>query len=124
MVEQNLVSTWTRLIAVAGLLMVAACQTQEVAGPPLLNGDWASTDGVYVATLRNGSFQATANDTGEVISRGSYTAISSEQVRLNWTGLVSGTTNQANCMKPDPDRLNCLDVNGNRFSLVRSPSTS
>ncbi|MDJ0613636.1 MAG: hypothetical protein QNJ29_08140 [Rhizobiaceae bacterium] len=104
-------------------MLLAACQSQEIAGPPVLNGDWASTDGVYVATLLNGSFQATANDTGQVISRGEYTAISSEQVQINWTGLVSGTTNQANCTKPDPNRLDCVDANGNRFSLVRSTTT-
>ena len=106
-----------------GLLMLGACQTQEIAGPPLLNGDWASTDGVYTAKLQNGSFQATANDTGSVISKGSYTAISSEQVQLRWTGLVSGKSNEANCTKPDENRLDCVDMSGNRFSLVRGATS-
>lgn len=101
---------------------LAGCQTQEIAGPPVLNGDWASTDGVYTAKLLNGSFRATANDTGNVISQGRYTAISSDQVQISWTGLVSGTNNQANCTKPDVDRLDCVDANGNRFSLVRNSS--
>ncbi len=124
MIKQRVVSTATKLAALAGLAALAACQTQEIAGPPVLNGDWASTDGVYTAKLQNGSFQATANDTGNVISQGQYTAISSDQVRLNWTGLVSGTTNQANCTKPNADKLDCVDANGNRFSLVRSPTTT
>lgn len=112
-----------RSCGIASLLMItlAACQgNKEVAGKPVLNGNWASSDGVYVAEFRNGTFQAVANDTGGVISRGEYVALSPEQVRLNWVGLVSGKANQANCQKPAENRLDCTDSNGNTFSLLRN----
>lgn len=120
MFDQSVIANSMKIVSLVGLLGIAACQDKEIAGPPVLNGSWASTDGVYTANLLNGNFQATANDTGNVISRGEYTAISAEQVTLKWTGLVSGTNNEANCTKPDVNRLDCVDLNGNRFSLVRS----
>jgi hypothetical protein len=101
--------------------LIAACQqNKEVAGPPVMNGNWASTDGVYTANFLNGSFSATANDTGGVISQGEYVASASDRVKIKWTGLVSGTKNEADCVKPEANRLDCTDINGNRFSLVRS----
>lgn len=103
------------------LLGLAACnQDKEVAGPPILNGDWASSDGVYTAQFLNGSFRATANDTGALISEGEYIAIAENQIQLKWTGLVSGRSNQADCTKSDPNQLDCVDLNGNKFSLRRS----
>ena len=115
----------TRISAVSALLLaavlLAGCQTnKEVAGPPLLNGNWASSDGVYTAEFRNGSFRAVANDTGGVISEGSYVALSDSNVKLSWSGIVSGRSNSAECLKPNPDQLDCVDQNGNKFSLKRA----
>jgi len=105
------------LIAV-GLL--AACQNKELAGPPVVNGNWASSDGVYVAEFLNGSFRAIANDNGSVISEGSYFVYSKEKIQLKWTSNISGQTNQAECVKPDINQMNCTDTNGKNFSLRRS----
>ena len=101
-------------------LTLAACQQNEEAGPPILNGKWASSDGVYTAEFLNGSFQAVANDTGGVISRGEYLAIGSDKVRIRWVGMVSGQANQAECARSDVNRLDCVDVTGNQFSLTRT----
>ena len=108
------------VLLLGSLTLLASCQTAEIAGPPILNGSWASTDGVYTAQFQNGNFQAVANDTGGVISRGEYVALSADRIKIKWIGLVSGTSNEADCNKPDPNRLDCLDINGNRFSLVRN----
>ncbi len=103
----------------AGILS-ASCQTSgEKVSPPLLNGNWASSDGVYVAEFRNGNFRAIANDTGGVISEGKYVALSETKVQLQWRGVVSGKENQAECLKPSPNQLDCVDANGNKFSLKR-----
>ncbi|MEO0327402.1 MAG: hypothetical protein AAF217_02260 [Pseudomonadota bacterium] len=114
-----------KISIVVGSLAVFAVLTgcsinDEPAGPPLLNGNWASSDGVYVAELRNGSFRAIANDTGGVISQGEYIALAEDRVQIKWNGLVSGNVGEANCSKPDPNRLDCVDTNGNRFSLQRT----
>lgn len=112
---------WQIPTAVGLLMLLASCNTnKEVAGPPILNGNWASSDGVYVAEFRNGSFQAVANDTGNVISRGEYIALAEDRVQLKWNGLVTGRDGSADCAKPEPNRLNCVDANGNRFSLQRN----
>ncbi len=101
--------------------LLAACQNnKELAGPPLLNGNWASSDGIYVAQLANGEFKAVANDTGNIISEGTYIALSSDRVQINWVGKISGRSNQAECIKPDDNQLDCVDVSGNKFSLRRT----
>lgn len=103
------------------LLAVAGCQSKkEVAGPPLLNGSWASSDGVYTAEFRNGNFRAIANDTGGVISEGNYIAQSDEQVQINWFGVVSGKNNSAQCQKSSVHQLDCVDQNGAKFTLRRA----
>ena len=110
--------------AILSVLLVAGlvgCQTnQELAGPPLLNGNWASNDGVYVAQLRNGNFQAIANDTGGVISQGNYVALPEKKVQLTWQGVVSGNSNSADCVLTTADRMDCVMATGAKFSLTRA----
>ena len=109
------------VIAMGAVGILAGCQAdKDLAGPPVLNGNWASSDGVYVAQLLNGQFKAVANDTGNVISEGSYIALAENKIQLSWVGRVSGQSNQAECLKPEPNQLDCVDVNGNKFSLRRS----
>ena len=106
-------------ITLGCLLLVACNPNQEVAGPPIVNGKWASTDGVYTAEFLNGSFRAVANDTGGLISQGEYLALADNKIQIKWNGLVSGKSNQADCSRVDPNQLDCVDLNGNRFSLKR-----
>ena len=108
------------LLAAAGILLSACNQNKEVAGPPLLNGQWASSDGVYTAQFLNGSFKAVANDTGGIISEGEYIALTEERIQLKWNGLVSGKSSEAECMKSGDNQLDCVDINGNKFSLRRT----
>lgn len=107
--------------ALLSIAVVSSCQAnKEVAGPPILNGKWASSDGIYIAELNNGIFRAIANDTGGVISEGNYIALSDTRVKLNWYGVVSGKANSAECLKSTADQLDCVDENGNKFSLKRN----
>lgn len=106
--------------ALLSIVVLTSCQgSKEVAGPPILNGKWASSDGIYVAELNNGIFRAIANDTGGVISEGNYVALSDTRVKLNWYGVVSGKANSAECLKSTADQLDCVDENGIKFSLRR-----
>lgn len=107
--------------AITALSVLAACNNaKDLAGPPVLNGSWASSDGIYVAELLNGQFKAVANDTGNVISEGSYIALAENRIKLSWVGKISGKSNEAECLKPDDNQLDCVDVSGNKFSLRRS----
>ena len=108
------------LLSFAALLMAGCNPNKEVAGPPILNGNWSSSDGVYTAQFLNGSFRATANDTGALISEGEYVALAEDRIQIKWNGLVSGRSNQAECIKPDANQLDCVDMNGNKFSLRRT----
>lgn len=111
----------TALVLLAALTLAGCSLTKdEVAGPPLLNGNWASTDGVYTAELRNGSFRALANDTGNVISQGNYVALSETNVRIEWVSNLSGSANKADCVKPSDNQLDCTDQGGRTFSLRRN----
>jgi len=109
-------------LALVAVIALASCSLtkDEIAGPPILNGNWASTDGVYVAELRNGNFRAVANDTGSVISTGNYVALSETSVRIEWVSEISGTANKASCVKPSDNQLDCTDQGGKRFSLRRN----
>ncbi|MEM8649546.1 MAG: hypothetical protein AAGF54_03355 [Pseudomonadota bacterium] len=110
-----------RNLSVIAVFALTACNSsKDVLGPPVLNGNWASSDGVYVAEFNNGSFRAVANDTGAVISEGRYIALAENKVQIKWNGLVSGTTNEAECIKPEANQMDCVDQNGNRFTLRRS----
>jgi len=91
-------NTALSIVALGTMSLLAACQSdKDLAGPPLLNGNWASSDGVYVAQLSNGQFKAVANDTGNIISEGSYIALAEDKVRLNWVGRISGTGINFHC---------------------------
>lgn len=109
------------LILFFSALTVSACNpNKEVAGPPILNGQWASSDGVYTAQFLNGSFKAIANDTGGLISEGEYIALAEDRIQLKWNGLVSGRSSEAECMRSTENQLDCVDINGNKFSLRRT----
>lgn len=112
--------TFTTMGIVAVSVLAACNNAKDLAGPPVLNGSWASSDGVYVAELLNGQFKAVANDTGNVISEGSYIALAENRIQLSWVGKISGKSNQAECLKPEDNQLDCVDVNGNKFSLRRT----
>ncbi|MGI9351403.1 MAG: hypothetical protein ACR2O3_07555 [Rhizobiaceae bacterium] len=121
MTQGKLSKTGYAMVLFAAALGLSACNpNKEVAGPPILNGNWASSDGVYTAQFLNGSFRATANDTGGLISEGEYIALAEDRIQIKWSGLVSGRSNQAECIKPDANQLDCVDLNGNKFSLRRT----
>lgn len=105
------------------LTLTACSRGAKPAGPPIANGTWASSDGVYTATFANGSFRATANDTGETLSQGRYIVKTKDQLRIEWQGNVSRAENSAECTKPNPEEMNCLDQNGKSFTLRRTSQT-
>lgn len=106
---------------VAGALALSACQQRgkidPLAGGGGLTGNWVSGDNVFTARFDDGAFTATANDTGAMISQGSYVVVSTEELRLEWLGLITNQSNSATCQRPDATLLNCTDASGRRFTL-------
>lgn len=103
-------------------MTLASCANPDGVVDPLaggggLTGSWVSGDNVFSANFENGRFIANANDTGSVISEGSYIVSAATQVNLNWKGNVTGQENSAVCQRPEPNTLNCTDVAGKTFTL-------
>ena len=110
-----------KLLAIA-VLVLAGCETAKInptAGGGGLAGEWNPDSGGYTAKFDNGAFSTLALDTGNIISQGSYVAVSETEVSLNWSSNVTGTQNSAACARPDINTLNCTDGGGKPFVLRR-----
>lgn len=107
---------------VLGALALTACQSKDAKIDPLaggggLTGKWVSADNVFTAQLDNGNFFSTANDTGAVLSEGTYIVISATEIKMNWVGKLSQQSNSANCQRQGVDVLTCTDLAGKSFTL-------
>ena len=124
MAEIHTVATKRMALAVIATLALAGCNARDkedpLAGGGGLSGQWRSSDNVFTAQLQDGAFQATANDTGSLISEGSYVVLSTTEVRLSWRGTITGQENSAVCSRPDIGTLNCRDAAGKTFTLLKS----
>lgn len=85
-----------------------------------VEGNWASQDGIAIATFQNGAFTNRAVDTGQAFtSGGRYSYTGSNQVAINYTSLVSNRQAAVNCLVVSPSQMNCTNASGAQFSLVR-----
>jgi hypothetical protein len=114
-----------RIGIVAVLLIgLSACakdgKIDPLAGGGGLAGTWLSSDNVFTAEFVDGSFVSKANDTGEVLSEGSYVVSSVSEIKLSWRGRLSGQDNSANCSRPEANRLTCVDAAGRAFTLNKT----
>ncbi|MFZ1814046.1 MAG: hypothetical protein WBO55_09450 [Rhizobiaceae bacterium] len=111
------------VLIMAGAILVAGCQSSTkvdpLAGGGGLTGSWAPDTGGYSASFQNGTFSTTALDTGNIISQGNYVVISETKVNLNWQSNITGTQNQAECLRPEINVLSCTDGGGKTFTLRR-----
>jgi len=113
------------VVLVLAATALSGCQKDKInptAGGGGLAGDWRPEQGNYTARFDNGAFTTLAGDTGNVISQGSYIAVSEKQVDLSWSSNVTNTQNTATCQRPDINTLNCTDGGGKPFVLRRISS--
>jgi len=103
----------------AGFL--AGCQMTQTAGPAgsPLDGNWASSDGIFVATFQNNGFSSRDARTGAVLAQGSY-ALQGSQVSMQWTSTTTQQQRSANCTLSSPTTLNCQQPNATPFQLNRT----
>ena len=111
-------------IALVSALAASGCaqggKIDPLAGGGGISGNWLPDGGGYTAVFDNGRFSTTATDTGNVISQGSYIAISGMEVELSWTSNITGLENSAKCQRPQADVLQCADAGGKTFTLRRT----
>jgi hypothetical protein len=115
--------TFASGVLCAALLALAGCgettRINQTAGGGGLTGQWAPDGGGYTAEFQNGAFRTVATDTGNVISSGSYVAVSGNSVELSWTSNITGQANSAKCERPTANELACTDAGGKPFTLRR-----
>jgi hypothetical protein len=98
-------------------LALAACQTGRVGGG--LDGNWASDDGVFVATFDNGAFISRLTGTGEtVVADGRYSR-SAGGIQLEWTSIAANERRSAQCEFLGSGRLRCAPSVGEPFTMTR-----
>ena len=115
--------TTMRAIAPASLLAIglAACQTVSLpGGGGSYTGQWASTDGIFIATLDEGQFTSRAVQSGETLAQGSYTVTGPDSLRLDWFSQTQNASLSANCVAANPGTLSCTPSRGTPFQLRRS----
>jgi hypothetical protein len=116
----------TIAIALAGTLL-AACQNaspqmgMRSAGPAAtaMDGSWASTDGVFVASFQGGNFTSRFTRTNEILAQGRY-SVSGSQVNMSWLSVATQQERSAACTISGSDTVRCSQAGGGGFDLKRA----
>jgi hypothetical protein len=103
-------------------LTIAACQStspvQKVAAASPMDGKWASADGVFVASFRDGQFTSRFTKTNEVLAQGTYT-IEGSRVDMRWLSVATKQQRSASCTILGAGNVHCNPVGGTGFDLNR-----
>ena len=105
-----------RVVGAAAIAVaLAGCQTTQTSG---LDGQWASDDGVFLATFNEGRFSSRLNSTGEVVAEGSYLA-GADGLQLTWLSIVTNETRTAVCRYVSARQLSCQPRGANPFTMTK-----
>ena len=101
-------------------LVLAGCQMlQPVARGTRMDGQWASSDGIFVATFRGGSFTSVDARTSAVLAQGTY-SVAGDQVLMQWLSLTSKQQRSATCTFAGAASVRCNQAGGGSFELTRA----
>ena len=123
-----MISHSTRFAVLLGVLLAGACQTYDTRPMSLpvttpMDGVWASTDGVFVATFDRGSFTSRFTATNEVLAQGNYT-VAGSMVTMQWISVATQQRRSANCTINSADNVTCNQDGGGHFELRRTNAAS
>jgi hypothetical protein len=115
-----------RCALVLAAVFLGGCQTgyyqtstpMPVATTPM-DGVWASTDGVFVASFGRGSFTSRFTATNEILAQGTY-SVAGPSVSMQWISVATQQQKAANCSFVAADTVTCNQGDGGRFELKRS----
>jgi hypothetical protein len=117
-------------------VLLAACQTQpgrmiagrmggvpapatiEPASSPM-DGNWAATDGVFVASFQGGNFISRFTKTNEVLAQGSY-RVEGSRVAMDWLSVATQQQRSASCTMTGANSVHCEQAGGGGFDLRRA----
>jgi hypothetical protein len=84
-----------------------------------MDGVWASTDGVFVASFDRGRFTSRFTATNEVLAQGTYT-VAGSTVTMQWISVATQQRRSASCTINSADSVACNQDGGGHFQLRRS----
>jgi hypothetical protein len=109
--------------AIAGAMFaLAGCQTAYQATPLArgpMDGNWASTDGVFVASFQDGRFTSRFTKTNEILAQGTYT-VAGSNVSMQWISVQAQQQRSANCSITSASTVACTQAGGGAFNLQRT----
>jgi hypothetical protein len=116
-------------VALAAVLL-SACQMFSEGPSPVgggrparasgsqMDGTWASTDGVFVASFQGGSFTSRFTQTNEILAQGSY-SVAGPDISMQWLSVATQQRRSANCSFRSANRVHCQQAGGGSFDLTR-----
>lgn len=115
----------TIAVALSGTLL-AACQSAPQMGiqsarpaSTPMDGNWTSTDGVFVANFQGGNFTSRFTRTNEILAQGRYT-VNGSQVNMSWLSVATQQERSAACTISGSDTVHCDQAGGGGFDLRRA----
>ena len=111
--------------ALLAALLAGGCQTGYYGSPaPVpastpMDGQWASTDGVFVANFERGRFTSRFTATNEILAQGSYT-VGGNIVSMQWMSVATQQRRSAVCTFNADGNVTCNQDGGGHFELTRS----
>ena len=104
------------------ILLLGACQTYQQPMPrarSAMDGNWASTDGVFVANFQDGRFTSRFTQTNEILAQGTYT-VAGSNVSMQWISVQAQQQRSANCSIVGAGIVTCNQAGGGSFGLQRT----
>lgn len=89
------------------------------AAPTAMDGSWAATDGVFVASFQGGAFTSRFTKTNEILAQGSY-RVAGDTVTMEWLSVATQEQRSATCRISEANRVRCEQGGGGGFELQRT----
>jgi hypothetical protein len=115
-----MIRTSARAAAALTGLVLAACQAfQPAPRGTAMDGQWASTDGIFVASFQGGQFTSRFTKTNEVLAQGTY-SVTGDQVSMQWLSVATQQQRSASCSFAGEGLVRCNQAGGGSFDLRRA----
>jgi|SRR5688572_22496281 hypothetical protein len=106
--------------ALASLLLAACQMLPPVARGTRMDGQWASSDGVFIASFQGGQFTSRFIKTNEVLAQGTY-SVAGDQVSMQWLSVATQQQRSASCTLGEGAAIvHCNQAGGGSFDLMRT----
>lgn len=111
--------TETRPMAALGVPSGAPPVIAQRPAPTAMDGSWAATDGVFVASFQGGAFTSRFTKTNEILAQGSY-RVAGDTVTMEWLSVATQEQRSASCRISGANRVRCEQGGGGGFDLQRT----